>query len=582
MTLDRVRLLDRMKTLPAATFEELVFHLNADTAIPGREAIQAVRAIDLIRWVESKGTEAIEALAFQLERHEATGSRDTGIVDRRPLPSSITLADLCCRCLQDEDNSVFRKTAGNAGLTSLEILMREGQFERWYTLIRYCQSRQRLDLIEDAILAPAEPGARYAMVWQNFQGVPRPAGEWSQRGRLEAHIAEVASPSHSFMPLNADNSAHRAETLEYLGLLAINRIRRPTPSEPPCEFFDQATSDLRDFGNDQKRIDCLKRANTLIEVSDGEFSEPDFAFGVAAACIADRLLAHGDSTSNTVEQALRNLIRGDTPARYALAVAVLQGDERVQQLVFDWRRRLLKESPKSLKSARRMQLFWLMRVTRVLLDSTSLNQERAVDEIVEWARRAQLDLFVVDLMLQLGVRKPARFLKWMATTRRGQQPRIACLRAVRMMYDEDDGIELPDDRTQAQAIRAASLHATIEEIRDVLRQPGVCSLWLDLLSDLPSEAQRITLADMVLGRVGGDVIRCGQDQAMRRLIWHPEPEVIWSHFDHAEQLRWLNTLATFGLESDGVKEHLAAVEPRLGIEAMERIARLKQGERMHL
>lgn len=61
-------LLDTLKRLPAAQFEELVFHLDGGSAVPGRQAPQVDRAIELLRLVsvQSDGLLKLQTLVARL------------------------------------------------------------------------------------------------------------------------------------------------------------------------------------------------------------------------------------------------------------------------------------------------------------------------------------------------------------------------------------------------------------------------------------------------------------------------------------------------------------------------------------
>ncbi len=62
----RLEVLERLKALPAATFEELVFRCEAEDVLPGKHAPQAERAMELIRHCRSRGPATWEQLVRRL------------------------------------------------------------------------------------------------------------------------------------------------------------------------------------------------------------------------------------------------------------------------------------------------------------------------------------------------------------------------------------------------------------------------------------------------------------------------------------------------------------------------------------
>jgi len=561
---------------------------HVDDVLTGESLTEKVTNM-LFRWAKPNGCLGelfLAMLKMPLSNNPPLLRRLREILPDKPwAPDPLALASLCCRSFETAVS--LGKLARRSGVTLAANIIHGGPFERWITLTQYCRRTNRQDLIENAILDSAPP---YSHVWRGFSQRLRPAGDWSDRTRLHERLTTVNPPRNPYIPLDYPSDAHSREILDVLGLLAVDRIQQSRTGDFPCALFASIKPDLIRYSEDPLGRQCLDRASELgwLERSSGgltEFAEAEFAFGVAAACLAERLIDRLERVGSDPDEPWRCLLEESTPARHALTLALFQQDERIPERACDWRQRLLADEPTAIDgSANEERLDLLVRLTRLLLDVAALNPWKAIDEIVEWSWGAGLHRHVPDLMLQLGIREPGPFLDLLATPRLDKDTTANTLRSLRVLYDQDQNIELPRQERYAMAIRSASLHATADAIRENIHSSDAwaCLRWLDLLPDLLTDPQLEVLLEVALLTNERHCTQRNRERALNRLVWNPQPERIWSCLDQSGQLRWLRTLAERGLESVGIKEHLTALLPRLGAEAMTLVEKLARSERSTL
>jgi hypothetical protein len=73
-SLSRDEILKRLKQLPAAQFEELVFQYDDDGSVPGKTEAQSVRAIELLKVLRAREG-GLAALSAELRRLQRGGGR---------------------------------------------------------------------------------------------------------------------------------------------------------------------------------------------------------------------------------------------------------------------------------------------------------------------------------------------------------------------------------------------------------------------------------------------------------------------------------------------------------------------------